>query len=71
MARRQRAYTEGDFQDLLEGRASKSEQKRHVQRMAALAEQLAELPKKQLLKHAVVNFNVLANCSEMKMKPCY
>ena len=50
MARRQRTYTEGDFEDLLEGRASKSEQKRHVQRMAALAEQLAELPKKQLQK---------------------
>lgn len=50
MARRPRPYTEEDFDDLLEGRASKSEQKRHVQRMTALAEQLAALPKKQIEK---------------------
>ncbi len=50
MARRPRPYTEDDFEDLQDGRASKSEQKRHVQRMAALAEQLAELPKKQIQK---------------------
>ncbi len=48
MARRSRAYTEQDFEDLQDGRTSKSEQKRHVQRMAALAEQLAGLPKKQI-----------------------
>ena len=42
MARRPRPFNEEDFEDLQEGRASKSEQKRHVQRMAALAEQLAE-----------------------------
>ncbi|GAA5019310.1 ribosome biogenesis factor YjgA [Acinetobacter puyangensis] len=50
MARRPRPYSEEDFADVQDGRASKSEQKRHVQRMAALAEQLAELPKKQIQK---------------------
>lgn len=50
MARRPRPYSEQDFEDVQDGRASKSEQKRHVQRMAALAEQLAELPKKQIQK---------------------
>jgi ribosome-associated protein len=50
MARRPRPYSEKDFEDLQDGRSSKSEQKRHVQRMAALAEQLAELPKKQVQK---------------------
>lgn len=50
MARRPRPYDENDFEDILEGRASKSEQKRAVQRMAALAEQLAALPKKQIQK---------------------
>ena len=50
MARRPRPYDENDFEDILEGRASKSEQKRAVQRMSALAEQLAELPKKQIQK---------------------
>lgn len=48
MARRPQPYDENDFEDILEGRASKSEQKRAVQRMAALAEQLAALPKKQI-----------------------
>lgn len=48
MARRPRPFNEQDFEDLQDGRASKSEQKRHVQRMAALAEQLANLPQKQL-----------------------
>lgn len=48
MARRPRPFNEQDFEDLQDGRASKSEQKRHVQRMAALAEQLAALPQKQL-----------------------
>ncbi|KAA8731618.1 DUF615 domain-containing protein [Acinetobacter qingfengensis] len=51
MARRPRSYTEQDFEDLPEdGRISKAEQKRHIQRLAALAEQLAALPKKQLQK---------------------
>lgn len=50
MARRPRPYSEQDFEDVQDGRASKSEQKRHVQRMAALAEQLAALPKKQIQK---------------------
>ena len=39
MARRPKRYTEEDF-DSLEGRASKTEQKKAVQRMAALGEQL-------------------------------
>ncbi len=41
MARRPKRYTEEDF-DSLEGRASKTEQKKAVQRMAALGEQLAQ-----------------------------
>ncbi|WP_089606004.1 ribosome biogenesis factor YjgA [Acinetobacter piscicola] len=47
MARRPQRFTEDDF-DSLEGRASKTEQKKAVQRMAALGEQLAELSKKQI-----------------------
>jgi ribosome-associated protein len=48
VARRpQKSYTSEDFESL-EGRASKSEQKRAVQRMAALGEQLAELSEKQI-----------------------
>lgn len=48
MARRpQQRYTNDDF-DSLEGRASKTEQKKAVQRMAALGEQLAELSIKQI-----------------------
>ena len=47
MARRTQRFTEDDF-DSLEGRASKTEQKKAVQRMAALGEQLADLPKKQI-----------------------
>ncbi|WP_374665843.1 ribosome biogenesis factor YjgA [Acinetobacter sp.] len=47
MARRPNRYTEDDF-DSLEGRASKTEQKKAVQRMAALGEQLAELSPKQI-----------------------
>ena len=50
MARRPRPFSEQDFEDLQDGRTSKSEQKRHVQRMAALAEQLAALPNKQIQK---------------------
>ena len=48
MARRTQRFTEDDF-DSLEGRASKTEQKKAVHRMAALGEQLSELPKKQIL----------------------
>lgn len=49
MARRPQRYTEEDF-DSLEGRASKTEQKKAVQRMAALGEQLAQLSIKQIQK---------------------
>ena len=50
MARRpQQRFTEDDFESL-EGRASKTEQKKAVQRMAALGEQLAELSLKQIQK---------------------
>ena len=48
MARRPTRFTEEDF-EVLEGRASKTEQKA-VQRMAALGAQLAELPRKQIEK---------------------
>ncbi len=50
MARRpQQRFTEDDFESL-EGRASKTEQKKAVQRMAALGEQLSELSLKQIQK---------------------
>ena len=49
MARRPQRYTEEDFGSL-EGRASKTEQKKAVQRMAALGEQLAQLSIKQIQK---------------------
>ena len=49
MARRQQRFTEDDFESL-EGRASKTEQKKAVQRMAALGEQLAQLSAKQIQK---------------------
>ena len=48
MARRpQQRYIDEDF-EALEGRASKTEQKKAVQRMAALGEQLAKLSTKQI-----------------------
>lgn len=47
MARRPNRFTEDDF-EALEGRASKTEQKKAVQRMAALGEQLAQLSIKQI-----------------------
>lgn len=47
MARGSQRYTEEDFGSL-EGRASKTEQKKAVQRMAALGSQLAELSAKQI-----------------------
>jgi len=49
VARRPNSLTEEDF-DSLEGRASKTEQKKAVQRMAALGEQLAQLSIKQIQK---------------------
>ncbi len=49
MARRPTRFTEEDF-EILEGRASKTEQKKAVQRMAALGEQLATLNPKQIQK---------------------
>ena len=42
MARRPHSFTEEDFESL-EGRASKTEQKKAIQRMASLGSQLAEL----------------------------
>lgn len=47
MARRPQRITEEDYESL-DGRASKTEQKKAVQRMAALGEQLAALSKKQI-----------------------
>lgn len=47
MARGPQRFTEEDYESL-EGRASKTEQKKAVQRMAALGEQLAALSKKQI-----------------------
>ena len=47
MARRPNRFTDEDF-ETLEGRASKTEQKKAVQRMAALGEQLAQLSPKQI-----------------------
>jgi ribosome-associated protein len=47
VARRPTRFTEDDFESL-EGRASKTEQKKAVQRMAALGEQLAQLSIKQI-----------------------
>ena len=50
MARRpQQRFTEDDF-ETLEGRASKTEQKKAVQRLAALGEPLSELSLKQIKK---------------------
>jgi len=47
VARQPNRFTEDDFESL-EGRASKTEQKKAVQRMAALGEQLAQLSIKQI-----------------------
>ena len=47
MARRTQRFTEDEFESL-DGRASKTEQKKAVHRMAALGAQLAELPKKKI-----------------------
>ena len=45
----QQRYTDEDFESL-DGRASRTEQKKAVQRMAALGEQLAQLNPKQIQK---------------------
>lgn len=47
MARRPTRYNEDDFESL-EGRASKTEQKKAVQRLSAIGAQLAELNKEQI-----------------------
>lgn len=47
MARRPRPYDDDDFESL-DGRASKTEQKKAVQRMAMIGAQLAELNKEQI-----------------------
>jgi len=49
VARGTQRYTDEDFESL-DGRASRTEQKKAVQRMAALGEQLAQLNKKQIQK---------------------
>lgn len=49
MARRPTRYNEDDFESL-EGRASKTEQKKAVQRLSAIGSQLAELNKEQIQK---------------------
>ena len=49
MAKKSTRFTDDDF-DSLDGRASKTEQKKAVQRMAALGEQLAMLSTKQIQK---------------------
>lgn len=49
MARRPTRYNEDDFESL-EGRASKTEQKKAVQRLSAIGAQLAELNKEQIQK---------------------
>ena len=66
MARRPHSFTEEDFESL-EGRASKTEQKKAVQRMASLGSQLAELNTKQI-QLVVANFYALGSCCVMKMK---
>lgn len=49
MARRPTRYSEDDFESL-DGRASKTEQKKAVQRLSAIGSQLAELNKEQIQK---------------------
>ena len=53
MARGTQRYTDEDFESL-EGRASRTEQKKAVQRMAALGEQLAQLNPKQIQKFYLI-----------------
>ncbi len=49
MARQPQRYTDEDFESLV-GRASRTEQKKAVQRLEALGEQLAQLNSKQIQK---------------------
>ena len=74
MARRpQQRFTEDDF-ETLEGRASKTEQKKAVQRMAALGEQLSELSLKQIqkLEEAIaLKEEELAIAREKRFDPFY
>ena len=65
MARRTERFTEEDF-DSLEGRASKTEQKKAVQRMAALGEQLAELSAKQI-KNLPVEERLIEALEDVKL----
>lgn len=65
MARRPQRFTEDDF-DSLEGRASKTEQKKAVQRMAALGEQLAELSAKQI-KNLPVEERLIEALEDVKL----
>ncbi len=65
MARRTQRFTEEDF-DSLEGRASKTEQKKAVQRMAALGEQLAELSPKQI-KNLPVEERLIEALEDVKL----
>ncbi|MCK7608122.1 ribosome-associated protein [Acinetobacter portensis] len=65
MARRTQRFTEEDF-DSLEGRASKTEQKKAVQRMAALGEQLAELSAKQI-KNLPVEERLIEALEDVKL----
>ena len=65
MARRPQRFTEDDY-DSLEGRASKTEQKKAVQRMAALGEQLAELSAKQI-KNLPVEERLIEALEDVKL----
>ncbi|MFC6052679.1 hypothetical protein A6M14_10765 [Acinetobacter sp. Ac_877] len=65
MARRSQRFTEDDFESL-EGRASKTEQKKAVQRMAALGEQLAELSAKQI-KNLPVEERLIEALEDVKL----
>ncbi len=72
MARRpQQRFTEDDF-ETLEGRASKTEQKKAVQRMAALGEQLSELNVKQIQKLPVEErlIDALLDVRNIKLSDC-
>ena len=65
MARRTQRFTEDDFESL-EGRASKTEQKKAVQRMAALGERLAELNPKQI-KNLPVEERLIEALEDVKL----
>jgi ribosome-associated protein len=65
VARRPQRFTEDDYESL-EGRASKTEQKKAVQRMAALGEQLAELSAKQI-KNLPVEERLIEALEDVKL----